>query len=93
MPENNGGEGSPDRLQPREDPSSMLPADAIHWREVYEELVQFKKTLTAAMEKLGKPLGPDAQAEVSRDLKALSDEADYLQRRLDFWLAREKELD
>jgi hypothetical protein len=93
MPEGKGNEEAPDRLQPREDPSTRLRAEASHWREVYQELVKFKATLTKAMEKLGAPLDPDAQAEVSRDLKALRDEAEYLQRRLDFWLTKEKELD
>jgi len=93
MPGQNPEGEPPDRLQPREDPSTSQQSDASHWRAVYEELVQFKQTLTAAMEKLGRPLTPDAQAEVARDLKALHDEAAYLQRRLDFWLGREKELE
>jgi hypothetical protein len=88
-PEN---EEAADRLQPGEDPTSSKLANATHWREVYQELVKFKATLTAAMEKLGRPLTPDAQSEVAHDLELLRQEADYLQRRLDFWLDRERDL-
>jgi hypothetical protein len=93
MARKNGEPRPPDRLQPNEDPTSLHLEDATHWKEVYQELLKFKATLTRTMEKLGEQLDEDAQSEVSRDLKALREEAEYLQRRLDFWLAREERLE
>jgi len=84
----------PDRLIEGEDPETRYVEDAAHWITVYSELVLFKERLVdSASEGLRNMTEPQAREEVgSTDLLVLTAERDRLRRRLDYWKARQREL-
>lgn len=84
----------PDHRMPgeRESEGSQLVDDAEHWRSVYQELLNFKRTLlsTAEIHKEGAPT-PVAE-EVSNDQVLLRSELERLERRHEFWQERVRSL-
>jgi hypothetical protein len=79
----------PDRLLPGEDESSVHPDDALHWKKVYAELLEFKRSLLTVTEVRLITMEGAARAEVEEtDLKVLLAEAERLERRLHYWEAR-----
>jgi hypothetical protein len=82
-------EVAPDRLLEGEDEASPHLDDALHWVNVYVELLEFKRTILASTEKKVGTMGPDASAEVQKtDLKTLHAEALRFERRLVYWRRR-----
>ncbi len=79
----------PDRLLPGEDERSVHPDDALHWRKVYAELLEFKRSLLTVTEVRLVTMEGAARTEVEEtDLKVLLAEAERLERRLRYWEAR-----
>lgn len=79
----------PDRLLPGEDERTPHMDDALHWMNVYSELLDFKRRLLIVADERLVSMGDAARAEVEdTDLKVLQAEADRLERRFDFWTAR-----
>jgi hypothetical protein len=83
----------PERLLDGEDEDTTYLDDAVHWAEVYLELLDFKRSLLAVAEEHVALMHDDAGLEVEEtDLKVLKAEAARFERRLDFWRGRIVEL-
>jgi hypothetical protein len=83
----------PERLLEGEDEHTEYVDDAVHWTEVYAELLDFKQSLLDLAEQRVAALDDDAGSEVREtDLKVLAAEAARFQRRLAFWRGRIEEL-
>jgi CheY-like chemotaxis protein len=83
----------PERLLEGEDEHTAYVDDAVHWTEVYAELLDFKRSLLAVAEHELRSMNHDAESEVKEtDLKVLIAEAARFERRLDFWRVRAGEL-
>jgi hypothetical protein len=84
----------PDRLLPGEagaDDASL--EDARHWKAVYAELVESKRSiLGVTVEQLRASSGREAAAELNLDRSVLRQELDRLQNRLRYWSDRESDL-
>jgi hypothetical protein len=81
------------RLLPGEDLRTSHPEDALHWVQVYRELIEFKNRALdrIAIDAVG--LGDVARQEVeSTDLVVLKAERDRIQRRAELWRDRYREL-
>jgi sulfur carrier protein len=77
------------RLLPGEDPAATHPEDALHWAQVYRELIEFKNRAIdrIVIDAIG--LGDVARHEVeTTDLVVLRAERDRLVRRSEFWRDR-----
>ena len=83
-----------DRLLPGEDPKSEQRDDAEHWRQVYQELLEFKRELLkSTYERLAEMNLDDARAEVrNTDQLVLEAENERFDRRLAFWEKRCEEI-
>lgn len=81
------------RLLPGEDPGATHPDDALHWTEVYGELLDFKnRTIERVRDDLSR-LGEAARREVeTTDLVVLAAERDRFRRRIEYWRERHREL-
>lgn len=83
----------PERLLEGEDEHTAYVDDAVHWTEVYGELLDFKRSLLAVAEDELRSMNHDAESEVKEtDLKVLIAEAARFKRRLGFWQERADEL-
>jgi hypothetical protein len=83
----------PERLLEGEDEHTAYVDDAVHWTEVYAELLDFKRSLLAVAEDELRSMNHDAESEVKEtDLKVLIAEAARFERRLGFWQERADEL-
>jgi len=71
---------------------SPLLEDAQHWREVYRELLTFKRTLLRTAEVHEEGAADAVVAEVSSDQTLLLAELDRLEQRHRFWERRAQEL-
>ena len=86
---------NPDHRLPgeRDSEASPLVEDARHWRQVYAELLAFKRTLLRTAE-VHKERAPDEVVEeVNNDQVLLRSELARLERRHRFWQQRARELD
>lgn len=84
----------PGRLLEGEDEHTEYVDDAVHWTEVYAELLDFKQSLLDLAERRVAELDDAAESEVrDTDLKVLAAEADRFRRRLAFWQRRVEELE
>jgi hypothetical protein len=84
----------PERLLEGEDEHTEYIDDAVHWTEVYAELLDFKQSLLELAEQRVAALDDDAGSEVREtDLKVLAAEAARFRRRLAFWQGRIGELE
>ena len=83
-----------DRLLPGEDPRTEQLDDAVHWRQVYQELLDFKRDLLkSTYQRLADLDMNDARAEVRHtDQLVLEAESERFERRLSFWTGRCEEL-
>jgi hypothetical protein len=80
---------APARRQPGEDPASRRLDDAIHWTGVYDELVQFKRELLAAVEeKMRSSSREGVSAELAHDREVLRLELRRLELHYTFWRER-----
>ena len=75
----------PGPMQPGEDPVSPLLEDAIHWINVYGELVQFTQVL---VEQVKTTIRSSPSSELSHDVELLTTELQRLQVHLAFWRGR-----
>src|ERR1700681_3141444 len=82
-----------DRLLEGEDPESMRPQDTRHWISVYREMIPFKddllKRVTANLERVSAA----AKLDLSDDVTLIQGQLDRYQRRMDFWVERQLELE
>lgn len=80
----------PDRLLAGENPASAFYEDAVHWLNVYTELLGYKRDIlvqTRAMLASARH-ARSAQEIASTDLPLLEAEADRFERRVAFWRQR-----
>ena len=81
--------GDPDRLMKGEDPETSFLEDARHWRDVYQELLNFKHDLIELTENRVEDLSETAADEiVETDASILDAERHRLEHRYEFWQAR-----
>jgi hypothetical protein len=84
----------PERLLEGEDEHTEYLDDAVHWTEVYAELLDFKRSLLDLAEQRVAALDDAAESEVREtDLKVLAAEAARFRRRIAFWQRRVEELE
>jgi hypothetical protein len=84
----------PERLLEGEDEHSAYADDALHWTQVYAEILDFKQSLLELAERRVAVTGDDAGAELREtDLKVLAAEAARFQHRLVFWQRRLREFE
>jgi hypothetical protein len=84
----------PNRLLPGEDPASTHPDDAVHWIEVYRELLSYKERLLAVTEETIHlmPEEPARREAAETDQVIITAERDRFARRLAYWTRRQSEL-
>ena len=83
-----------DRLLEGENPSTMFRQDARHWIAVYRQMISFKDQLLARMRAQVRTLPPAARRDViDNDVSVLELQLRRYQRRLEFWYARQWELE
>lgn len=82
-----------DRLMDGESSESRSAADCAHWIKAYRELLTFKDLLLTDMDEHMKSLSRPANAEIEElDVGLIEMQRKRYERRLDFWLRREKEI-
>lgn len=83
-----------DRLLEGENPTSMFKQDARHWIAVYGQMISFKDQLLGRMRVQVRTLSPAARQEVIvNDVSVLELQLKRYQRRIEFWYARQWELE
>jgi DNA-binding response OmpR family regulator len=83
-----------DRLLEGENPTSMFKQDARHWIAVYRQMISFKDQLLGRMRVQVRTLSPAARQEVIvNDVSVLELQLKRYQRRIEFWYARQWELE
>jgi hypothetical protein len=85
-------EADGERLLAGEDPNTPYREDAMHWVDVYAELVGFKNDLLERLSQDRKLLSDAARVELERDENLLRVELERLKLRLGFWETRREEL-
>ena len=85
---------SPDRLLEGENPQSMFARDARHWIGVYREMIVFKDDLLARVSAQVVKLPASAQSDVTEnDIHPIERQLGRYQRRIEYWYARQWELE
>ena len=85
---------APDRLLEGEDPRTDFPQDARHWISVYREMIGFKEDLLGRIRGLLTHLPPAARSDVMvEDVAMLEAQLARYQRRLEYWYARQWQLE
>jgi DNA-binding winged helix-turn-helix (wHTH) protein len=83
-----------DRLLEGEDPGSGAPQDARHWIAVYREMISFKDELLARIRGQLDGLPPAARQDVlENDIRLFEGQLERYQRRLEYWFARQWEIE
>src|SRR5437763_4141091 len=83
----------PERLLEGENPSTTHLEDAVHWLQVYQDLLAFKRRVLQSAGELAPEMEEVAREEVGKtDLTILAAEAARLERRLRFWRERVDQL-
>ena len=83
-----------DRLLEGEDPRTLFPQDARHWIAVYREMIGFKEDLLNRIHSLLAGLPAAARYdEMDRDMGQLDEQLQRYRRRLEFWYARQWQLE
>jgi DNA-binding response OmpR family regulator len=82
-----------DRLLEGEDPESMRLQDTRHWISVYREMIAFKDDLLKRVMGNLKHVSPAAKSDLSDDVTLIQSQLDRYQRRMDFWVQRQLELE
>jgi DNA-binding response OmpR family regulator len=83
-----------DRLLEGEDPRTVFPGDARRWIAVYREMIGFKEDLLNRIRTLLSGLPAAARHdEMDNDLGLLEDQLQRYRRRLEFWYARQWQLE
>jgi tRNA/tmRNA/rRNA uracil-C5-methylase (TrmA/RlmC/RlmD family) len=84
---------SSDRLMTGESSDSRSTKDCAHWIAAYRELLTFKESLLTDMDEHMKVLSRPASAEIQElDVRLIEMQQTRYRRRLEFWLARQKEI-
>src|SRR5438876_8790005 len=84
----------PDRLLEGERPRTVFPQDARHWIAVYREMIEFKDELLTRMRTQLMHLPAAARQDVvDNDIAMLEDQLRRYHRRLEFWYARQWQLE
>ena len=84
----------PDRLLEGEDPRTVFPQDARHWIAVYRELIGFKEDLLGRLRTLLAGLPAAARnGHMDKDIDVLEEQQERYRRRLEFWYARQWQLE
>jgi DNA-binding response OmpR family regulator len=83
-----------DRLLEGEDPATLYARDVRHWIAVYREMIGFNQDLLSRVqERLGRLPRAARQDGVDNDISLIAGQLDRYRRRLDFWYARQWELE
>jgi DNA-binding response OmpR family regulator len=83
-----------DRLLEGENPLTTFQQDARHWIAVYRQMIWFKDQLLARMRAHARTLPPAARRDViDNDVSILELQRRRYQRRIEFWYARQWELE
>lgn len=82
----------PDETLPGEDPTSTYLDDAIHWINVYSELLGVKAALLDRADEAIEGASPEAAHEVGFDRDFLEAQARRYAVRLHYWRRRAREL-
>jgi len=80
------------RLMDGEDRKTRDPDDIEHWRAVYADLVGFKRKMLSDAQEHIEAVPATKKELAGNDLPFLEAEMGRLQRGLEFWEARRKEL-
>jgi DNA-binding winged helix-turn-helix (wHTH) protein len=84
----------PDRLLEGEDPRSLVAHDARHWIAVYREMISFKDDLLARISSRLDGLPRSALQDVlDNDVGLIQEQLERYQRRIEYWFARQWELE
>lgn len=83
-----------DKLLEGENPATTYNQDARHWIAVYRQMIAFKDQLLGRMRSRVDALPPAARQDViDNDVRVLEVQLNRYQRRIDFWYARQWELE
>jgi DNA-binding response OmpR family regulator len=83
-----------DKLLEGENPATTYNQDARHWIAVYRQMIAFKDRLLGRMRSRVDALPPAARQDViDNDVRVLELQLNRYQRRIDFWYARQWELE
>ena len=83
-----------DKLLEGENPATTYNQDARHWIAVYRQMIAFKDQLLGRMRAQVGALPPAARQDViDNDVRVLELQLNRYQRRIDFWYARQWELE
>lgn len=84
----------PDRLLEGENPTTMFRQDARHWIAVYRQMISFKDDLLRRIRAQAGSLPPGGREDVMENEIALIErQLMRYQRRIEFWFARQWELE
>jgi DNA-binding response OmpR family regulator len=83
-----------DRLLEGENPTTMFKQDARHWIAVYRQMIAFKVQLLGRMRAQVRKLPPAGRQDViENDVSVIELQLNRYQRRIEFWYARQWELE
>jgi hypothetical protein len=90
----NGRVAQTDRLLEGEDPATTFTQDARHWIAVYRQMIAFKDELLGRMRASARTLPPAGRQDViENDVAVIEQQLRRYQRRIEFWFARQWELE
>jgi DNA-binding response OmpR family regulator len=83
-----------DRLLEGEDPATSFTQDARHWIAVYRQMIAFKDELLGRIRANVKTLPPSGRQDVmENDVAVLEQQLMRYRRRIEFWFARQWEME
>jgi DNA-binding response OmpR family regulator len=83
-----------DRLLEGEDPATSFTQDARHWIAVYRQMIAFKDELLGRIRANLKTLPPSGREDVlENDVAVIEQQLMRYRRRIEFWFARQWELE
>ena len=83
-----------DRLLEGEDPATSFTQDARHWIAVYRQMIAFKDELLGRIRANVKALPPSGRQDVmENDVAVIEQQLMRYRRRIEFWFARQWELE
>lgn len=83
-----------DRLLEGENPNTLFPQDARHWIAVYREMIAFKDQLLARINDQLLRLPRAARSDVAdNDIGQIESQLQRYKRRIDYWYARQWDLE
>lgn len=82
-----------DRLLEGEDPGSLRPQDTRHWISVYREMIAFKEELLERVTSDLVNVSAAAKTDLTDDIMLIDSQLKRYRRRLNYWVARQLELE